>query len=447
MTSPLEAGLEVCSRRLDADTGAPLVVAFSGGGDSLALLIVARDWANACGRPLIALHVDHGLHPLSGAIAAQAAAMAERLGVRVQILPWLGLKPATGLPAAARAARHRLIADAARAAGASVILMGHTLDDQLENAVMRGAGTPIGALSEWSASPVWPRGREQFYCRPLLAARRAALRDWLAAQRLDWIEDPANGDPRHPRTRARLCIQGGARPRLAAAADITALADACRVTLWGAVEIDRRRLARAPEPDAARLLQIALACASGAPGHARAGPLLARLRSPERFIASLGGARITAGDEVRLTREAGEAARGGLEPLDLAPGAEQVWDGRWAVRARSLGVTVRALAGRAARLETSDAAVLRAIPASDRPSLPVLRHVSGCVRLACLAPRRQGAHMDEADVEVRGLVEPRVRSACGLIVREDQIGTNARMAKSPRPPYVGAGYVGAETKD
>ena len=65
--NPLDAGLEVCRRRLDPGASAPLAVAFSGGGDSLALLLTARAWGEQCGRPLLALHVDHGLQPQSAA--------------------------------------------------------------------------------------------------------------------------------------------------------------------------------------------------------------------------------------------------------------------------------------------------------------------------------------------------------------------------------------------
>jgi tRNA(Ile)-lysidine synthase len=441
--TPLDAGLQVCRRRLDPATDAPLAVAFSGGGDSLALLLAARAWTRGCGRPLLALHVDHGLQPRSAAWADQAQALAERLGVPFRKLSWRGEKPAWGLPAAARAARHALIAEAARQAGAGVILLGHTLDDQLENALMRDAGAPVGALSEWSASPAWPEGRGLFHCRPLLAVRRAALRDWLAAEGLRWIEDPANADPRYARARARQALEQGARAEgIAPAADVAALAAACRVTPWGAIEIDRERLRTAPAPQALRLLQAALACASGARGlarPARARGLLERLRGPGAFTATLAGARVLAGaDEVRLAREAGEAARGGLPPLDLPPGQTVVWDGRWALGADAGGLRIQALAGLAARLGPKDAAALRGIPASDRPSLPVLRDAEGSVRLVRLATAGHDDHIDGAAGCVRVLVEPRFKAACGLIQREDGIGTNARMAKFHPPSYVGA---------
>ncbi|HVY33064.1 MAG TPA: tRNA lysidine(34) synthetase TilS, partial [Caulobacteraceae bacterium] len=168
--------LEAFDRRLDRQSRAPLAVAFSGGGDSLALLILARAWAQGAGRPVLALTVDHGLQAQSADWTRRAAETAERLGVGFRALKWEGEKPAAGVPAAAREARHGLIAEAARRAGAEVILVGHTLDDQLENALMRAAGQRLGALREWSPSPVWPQGRGLFQFRPLLAQRRADLR-------------------------------------------------------------------------------------------------------------------------------------------------------------------------------------------------------------------------------------------------------------------------------
>jgi len=441
MTAPLEAGLEACGRRLSALSAAPLAAAFSGGGDSLALMLVARAFAERCGRRLIALHVDHGLQPQSGAWAAEAATVAATLGIACRTLRWQGAKPSTGLPAAARAARHRLIADAAREAGAQVVLLGHTLDDQLENAVMRGAGVPVGALGEWSVSPAWPQGRGLYHCRPLLAVRRAALRDELAAQGLGWLDDPANEDLRYARARARRALAGGTRGALAPPANLAHLADVCRCTPWGGLDIDRAWLLAAEPAQALRLLQIALACASGVQGLARPGRaagLLARLADGERFVATLAGARIEAGDAVRLSREAGEADRGGLEPLILEPGRPAVWDGRFEIAVGEAGWRVDALRGLASRLGPADHARLRDIPAFVRPSLPALQSGKGLQGTVHLALAGKGDHIGAMGVSVRALSQDRFVGAVGLVTKEDEIGTFARMANSPPPPYVGA---------
>ena len=143
-------------RWLNGPAAAPLAVALSGGGDSLALLHLARAWADHAGRRLVALSVDHGLQPASQGWSRFAAERAARLGVPHRILTWLGEKPARGLPAAARAARHALLADAARAVGARVVLMGHTADDLLEAETMRAAGASAPSPRAWSPSPAWP---------------------------------------------------------------------------------------------------------------------------------------------------------------------------------------------------------------------------------------------------------------------------------------------------
>ncbi|MET0295611.1 MAG: tRNA lysidine(34) synthetase TilS, partial [Phenylobacterium sp.] len=193
----------VLDRRLLAHAAAPLAVAYSGGGDSLALLMIADAWARRKGRPLIALHVDHGLQPQSRAWAERCAAVAAGLGAGFRRLAWDGDKPLRGLPAAARGARHRLIADAAREAGARIVLFGHTADDLSETLAMQAAGSTTPLAREWAPSPVWPEGRGLFLLRPLLGAGRAEIRDWLLARRQEWIDDPANENLAYARARAR----------------------------------------------------------------------------------------------------------------------------------------------------------------------------------------------------------------------------------------------------
>lgn len=209
---PAALAAEVMDRRLLRAGTAPLAVAFSGGGDSLALLLAARTWALAHGRSLVALTVDHQLQPQSRSWTEACAAAAADLAVMFQPLRWEGPKPATGLPAAARLARHRLLAQAARDLGARVLLMGHTRDDVLEARRMRAAGSATPEPREWAPSPVWPEGRGVFLLRPLLRARRTDLRAWLSGQGRTWIDDPANEDFRYARARSRARSGAGGRP-------------------------------------------------------------------------------------------------------------------------------------------------------------------------------------------------------------------------------------------
>ncbi|MEI9889580.1 MAG: tRNA lysidine(34) synthetase TilS [Caulobacteraceae bacterium] len=435
--------LEVLERRLDPASRAPFAVAFSGGGDSLALLLAAREFAQRTGRPLAAIHVDHGLQPRSSAWADEAEDTAAGLGVRVVRLAWTGPKPSAGVPAAARAARHRLIADACRERGVRAVLIGHTLDDQLENALMRGAGVPVGPLREWGPSPVWPQGRGLFVCRPLLAARRCDLRAWLAREGLNWLDDPANADIRYARARARLALAEGAEAEASSASDIRPLAPLWRVSAWGGVAIDRAGLVGSAPRDALRLLQLSAACVSGAEGLARPGRasrLLERLGAGEVFTAGLGGARIkAASDRVALEREAGEAERGGLAPLQLEPGQTAVWDGRFEMSSLGGGLRVEALRGQAARLDSRDRAAMLGVAASARPALPVFRTVDEPGTAPRLALAGAGAHIDEVGLRCRALCEERLAAASGLVTREADIGTIARMALPLSPSYVRAG--------
>jgi hypothetical protein len=123
----------------------------------MALLRLAATWASHHRRPLQVLTVDHGLSPDSRRWAGLVQEAAAALGLGMRVLRWTGEKPTVGIPASARAARHALLADAARETGARVVLMGHTADDAREGEVMRAEGSTLGRLRDWSPSPAWPR--------------------------------------------------------------------------------------------------------------------------------------------------------------------------------------------------------------------------------------------------------------------------------------------------
>ena len=320
--TPFAAALQ---RRLDPGSAAPLAVALSGGGDSLALLHLTLDWAQVHGRPVLALTVDHGLNPDSAAWTASAGAKARALGADWRALAWEGPKPTTGVQARARAARHALLADAARAAGARVLLMGHTADDIAEGEVMRSADTPgLGRLREWSPSPTWPEGRGVFLLRPLLQVRRAELRTYLNARGAAWLDDPANADPRFARVRARQALVG---TQAAGAVDlerdpaIPTLARRLEFAAEGAA-LNRALIAEAPASATKAVLAAALLCVSGTTRPPR-GPDLERLIGAVAGgrVVTLGGCRIDAtGEAVRIARE--PSRRGQLcapaEPLSWA---------------------------------------------------------------------------------------------------------------------------------
>jgi tRNA(Ile)-lysidine synthase len=411
----ISAAAGVFDRRLNPASAAPIAVAFSGGGDSLAALLATKAWADVHGRRVLALSVDHRLQAQSGAWIAFAEAVARRIGADFQALAWDGPKPPTGLPAAARAARHRLVADAARAAQARVVVFGHTADDVFEGEVMRGEGLRLGGLREWSPAPVWPEGRGLFLVRPLLAVRRAAIRQGLRDAEEPWIDDPANEDPRSPRARARSRLAGsgeGSRPS-PDDAGLSALARSASASPDGALHIPRRILAEAPAPTARRMLAAGVLCVGGQerpPRGDRLDSLFSRAAGPEPFQATLAGCKIIADEDLLLARDAGEARRGGLAPLKLRLGMAVVWDGRFELVAREPGLSVRAMAGAASLLTPPLHKALRTVASAARPALPLVRSEHGplaCPTLICTPA-----------VRARSLVEDRFLAACGAISQE-----------------------------
>jgi tRNA(Ile)-lysidine synthase len=399
-------------------------VAFSGGGDSLALLLAAKAWTDDAGRRLVAFTVDHRLQPASADWAAWCHSRAERLGVAHRTMIWDGPKPRTGLATAARIARHGLVAEGARAAGASVVLMGHTADDRMEAAAMRSEGISVSAPRRFAPSPVWPAGREIFLLRPLLKVRRAALREALRLAGEDWIDDPANIDMRQPRARARagLAEDQAAIPD-PAAPDIRALFEALRFGLAGNIEIDAEAVARS-SPNATRaFLGAAVLCVGGGARPPR-GERLERLTSlideGEAFAATLAGARLSLTDgRLRIEREAKDRRSGAALELDLPKDRAVVWDGRFEIVARRSGLNVRPLAGLASRLDREGRASLRALAPRARPGLPAVIDEAGKVICPVLNPN--------PEIEVRRLVDARLAGACGMIMREASI---RRVAKT-----------------
>ena len=407
-------------RRLDPGAVSPICVGFSGGSDSLALLLLAKAWAGQTGRPILVLTVDHCLQPASGAWTARAGQIASALGLSFRALPWLGPKPASGLPAAARRARHALLADAARAAGAQVLLLGHTADDLIEAELMREAGSSVGAPREWSPSPVWPEGRGVFLLRPLLGLRRAELRAMLAEAGWDWLEDPANEDMRYARARARISLTsaypGEGRDPGAALTPAVSNKESLGPGLrrderdWGGDSGGIISLTRSAASDP-RLLAMACVCAGGTeklPRGKRAQRLAARIGTGERFTATLAGARVEAGEAVQVMRDAGRAR----SELRLQPGAPAVWDGRFLVRAERRGVIVRRLQGCSTALPHGERQALRSLLPHARAALPLFQHEQG---VTC--PILAGSGWADA-VSLTG---ERFAGACGRIAREHDL--------------------------
>ena len=420
-------------RRLDPHGRAPVAAAYSGGGDSLFLLLAARQWARRHGRPLLALHVDHQLQSQSAAWADHARAVAAELGATFRLLEWVGDKPTTGLAAAARLARLTLLANAARQAGAQVILLGHTADDVRESALMRAEGSTLGEMTEWSPSPMWPEGRDLFHFRPLLELSRETIRDGLRLAGWEWIEDPANENHAFGRARLRASLKSasGADWNAKALSSQSTRPDHARqglhVDSLGAIASSPAQLADDPQG-----LKAALVCVSGGsklPRTHRLERLRGLLTAGKPFTATLSGSRVEAGEAVLVCRDAGEYARAGTPGVDVAPDEPRVWDGRFELSADKEWA-VMPLKGLAGRLPRPQREALRALPVAVRPSLPALVNRTETVTCPLLA--------EVSGVRVRPLVASRLAAALGLIRTEAEAGLAAHGAGPVRVLCSGA---------
>jgi tRNA(Ile)-lysidine synthase len=425
----LPAIRQVLACWLNAEDDAPVAVALSGGGDSLALLHAAKAWADGAGRRLIALTVDHGLQNESAAWSRFAAERAARLGIAHRTLVWAGEKPRSGVPAKARWSRHALLAEAARRAGARVVLMGHTADDVAEAEVMRAAGVRVSSPNLWAPSPVWPEGRGVFLLRPLLGLRREDLRSWLRSCGETWIEDPANDDVRYARAAARRRI---AEDRGARFGFETPTPSSARVPEWvaagagGEFVVRRRGLCALEESRARRVIGALALCASGGarpPAGRGLTALIERLNAPAAFATTLAGARVEADeDKVIFCREVGERRRRGLGPSPAPPG-ESVFDGRFLIQVEMNSHRLSHLAGLSRRLPPGEQARLRQVSAPARPALPVLIEPGGTTSCPALS--------DEGTARASALTFGRFAGAIGAIGDERALAFAQRAPSRP----------------
>lgn len=220
---------------------ATVVVAVSGGADSLALALVLTRLAPELALRVVAAHYDHGLRDAASCAAERAAVRRQARGLGLTLreggAPAGQLRrqrSATGrsLEELARERRYAFLMEVAADCGACAVAVGHHRDDDLETILMR-------ALQGSLRGGGIPR-QGGLVLRPLLGVRRAALRRYAAAAGLPVLEDPSNDDPRMLRNRVRALVpaleaavpgMAGNLPRLAAGS----------AALWQRVEQDARR--------------------------------------------------------------------------------------------------------------------------------------------------------------------------------------------------------------
>lgn len=398
-TSPVTAAeFAACLAALSPSKS--LAVAFSGGPDSLALLVLAAQWAGR--RKGVSLHaftVDHGLRAASTAEVKRAAALARKLGVSHRILRWEGAKPASGIQAAARDARYRLLLDACREAGAGDLLVAHHLEDQAETFLLRLArGSGVDGLAAMPAERMLAEeGPPVRLLRPLLGIGQSRLAATVAKSGLAPILDPSNEDDRFDRVRARkalallaplgldaarLARTAGqmARAREALEAETAALLSAHAVlSAFGHVELERGPLMTVPLETGLRALAALIRIVGGA-------DYAPRLDSLEAVYAAigegtlgrgrtLGGVKLALkGDLVLVTRETAAATR--APSFALKAGEEGRCDGRFDIRVgkapRGASLEVRALGEEGLAALRASGVALPAVPSAILQALPGL---------------------------------------------------------------------------
>ena len=208
-----------------------IILAVSGGPDSIALMWLMARWRRALARGprLQAVTIDHGLRAESAREARAVKRLARGLGLPHRTLRWTGEKPKSGLPAAARAARYRLLAAAARRSGASHIFTAHTRDDQAETLLMRllrGSG-----LVGLAAMARQTEREGVLIARPFLDVSKSQLIATLEHAKVGFADDPTNRDISFTRPRIRalikeLAAEGGDARNLARLASRLARANA-----------------------------------------------------------------------------------------------------------------------------------------------------------------------------------------------------------------------------
>ncbi len=228
----------------------------------------------------MAVTVDHGLRPASAREASDVRRLAQALDLPHRTMRWTGPKPKSGLPAAARTARYRLLAKAAQDHGAMHILTAHTRDDQAETLLMRMfRGSGIAGLAAMSRHS---RRDSVVLARPFLHISKSQLVATLAKARIDFADDPTNRDTNFTRPRLRalmpaLAAEGGDARNLARLAARLARANAAVEVLADGAErylaltgrdlpgpgfdgkvFDFRAFAAVPEEIRVRLLQRAI---------------------------------------------------------------------------------------------------------------------------------------------------------------------------------------------
>ena len=336
----------------------PLLIAVSGGSDSLALLHAMADIQSDTSLKIQAATIDHSLRTEARAEAEFVHVISDRLNVphHILTLDWkVGDKKTQ---ASARLHRYRLLAQHAHDIGASIILTGHTFNDQMETCLLRARGGSgwwgLSGMRDIGMVPVWPEGEGLGLARPLLDTSRERLRDFLIERGISWIDDPSNENPEYERVRIRRylinephVVQEVERMQFELSERRTSIGLHLREWLqshatWlpgGAIQMETEACFDLPDAFLERLLMFLLPCVAGrqvTPRRERLHRLFDKFRQDdEKKMATLGGCLIDwSGPDFFIVPEINSQD---LMPDEITSG---VWGGRVSITSQS-GESVR----------------------------------------------------------------------------------------------------------
>ena len=364
-----------------------IAVAVSGGGDSMALALLVRDWVKGHGGPnggeLIALTVDHGLRAESAAEAQKVGALLKDKGIAHELLVWQGDKPETHIQERAREARYKILTEACRKRGFGFLAVAHNLEDQTETFWMRLAhGSGLDGLAGMTPSRDVDGVK---IIRPVMGFTRADLRATCEHYKVAWIEDPSNKNDKYLRVRLRefedvLAQEGFTPARLAqtmqkledarealAVMVATAFSTSVQVHPEGYATLNTQQWQKSPKEIQRRVLAQALTSVSP-----QEYPIGAEAIETTRLELQTAGfmGKTLAGCEIFpaqggyfvFVREAAIVEG----PVEAAEG--KVWDKRFAVSGVAAGVTIGALGS--AKIDEDKTPAKKALPFKIRRVLP-----------------------------------------------------------------------------
>ena len=332
-----------------------LGLAVSGGSDSMAMLVLAAEWAKGVGADLRAATVDHRLRPEAADEATWVKTRCAELELPHDTLMWADA-PSGNVQSAARTARYDLLAKWARGLDLNAVAVAHTADDQAETFVMRLArGSGVDGLSAMQDD--W-QTQGMRWLRPVLAVGREDLRQCLADRGMEWIDDPSNSDTRYERVRVRKAMYDlaqlgldrdrlvGTAHRMAEARSALAraafgAAETYAEVVLGDVVFDAAAYSALPGETRHRLLAAAIRFVSGASYR----PRYDALKEVEALV--LDGQRRTLSG-CTVDQKDGQLVVGRelfvIRDETACPGSP--WDGRWTLtgpdtaRVRALGQAI-----------------------------------------------------------------------------------------------------------